>query len=201
MPKTRVVKELDQIQAVVGRYLKPLGFKVKGRTFNRPTIDGLVQVINFQKDRYGDRFAVNVGVYIPEVAKHMDNEAVGTWVQEYHCNVRARLGPTGIDGNDMWWVVRDPETVGSQLSARMENQCVPYLDQHSTRDMILIALEHRVVEGGAFGAPRLISAIIHNGKVEKQRARELLEEQLQLSQTRAHEDYVRELAAELGVTL
>ena len=201
MPKTRVAKELDQIQAVVGRCLKPLGFKVKGRTFNRPTIDGLVQVINFQKDRYGDRFAVNFGVYIPEVAEHMDNEAVGAWVQEYHCNVRARLGPTGIDGNDMWWVVRDPEAIGSKLRTRIENDCVPYLDRYATRDLILSALEHRLDEVGAFGAPRLIGAIIHNGKGENERTRELLEEQLQFSKTRAHEDYVRDLAAELGVTL
>ncbi len=74
-------KQLDIVQKEVVRFLKPLGFKNKGRTFNRETEQGVWQVINFQsgqfplgdkyvvpglrEDMYG-KFTVNLGVFVQE---------------------------------------------------------------------------------------------------------------------------------------
>jgi hypothetical protein len=36
-------------------------------------------------------FTVNLGVYIPEVARHHDGGEAKVWVQDYHCSIRAPL--------------------------------------------------------------------------------------------------------------
>ena len=73
---------LDRIQKEIFNYLKPLGFKKKGRTFNRQTEDGIYQVINIQSGRYefGDKyvipgfrenyygkFTINLGVMVTDI--------------------------------------------------------------------------------------------------------------------------------------
>lgn len=42
------VKALDDIQKALTGFLIPLGFKKKGRTYNRQVGDGLVQVVDLQ---------------------------------------------------------------------------------------------------------------------------------------------------------
>ncbi len=52
MPKSLVVAALDSIQKELTAFLKPLGFRKKGRTYNRCVHDGLVQAINLQMGQY-----------------------------------------------------------------------------------------------------------------------------------------------------
>ena len=81
MPKSRYVLALDEIQRAMTAFLKPLGFRKSGRTYNRTVEDGLVHVVGFQmgeypiggyiipglrKNFYG-RFTVNLGVVLPAV--------------------------------------------------------------------------------------------------------------------------------------
>ena len=74
--------QLNEIEKSVYSFLKPQGFKKKGRTFNRQTEKGLYQVINFQSGQfpiggnyvipgihesfYGT-FTINLGVCIEEI--------------------------------------------------------------------------------------------------------------------------------------
>ena len=44
--KIELKTHLDSIQKEIFLFLKPLGFKKKGRTFNRQTENGIYQVIN-----------------------------------------------------------------------------------------------------------------------------------------------------------
>jgi len=48
MGKSTYASALDDIQAALRPFLKGCGFKVRGRTFNRPTEDGLTQVVSLQ---------------------------------------------------------------------------------------------------------------------------------------------------------
>jgi hypothetical protein len=48
MAASPYVKALDDIQKALTGFLKSLGFKKKGRTYNRHVGDGLVQVVNLQ---------------------------------------------------------------------------------------------------------------------------------------------------------
>jgi hypothetical protein len=81
MTASTYVKALDDIQKALTGFLKPLGFKRKGRTYNRQVSDGLVQAVNLQMGQFpiGDyvipglreshygRFTVNLGVALPAV--------------------------------------------------------------------------------------------------------------------------------------
>jgi Domain of unknown function (DUF4304) len=106
MSKSEVVFEVDAIQSSIRNSLKEFGFKVRGRTFNRQTPDGLTQVINFQmgqseppssvfipglKENFYGLFTVNIGVYVPEVAEFHGGCLAKSWVQEYNCCIRDRL--------------------------------------------------------------------------------------------------------------
>lgn len=80
MAHSSYVESMNRLQRDVGADLKKLGFKVRGRTYNRITDDGLTQVVNFQlgpsdppgttyiaglrENLYGF-FTVNLGVYVP----------------------------------------------------------------------------------------------------------------------------------------
>jgi hypothetical protein len=80
--KVELKTHLDNIQNEISLFLKPLGFKKKGRTFNSLTAYGIYQVINIQSGRYefGDKyvnqgfrenfyrkFTVNLGIMAKEI--------------------------------------------------------------------------------------------------------------------------------------
>jgi len=48
MSKSDLAKVLDKIEAEIYGLLKEKGFKKNGRTFNRKTDDGLIQVLHIQ---------------------------------------------------------------------------------------------------------------------------------------------------------
>ena len=84
MPKSDFAVTLDSIQEQLTPLLKNRRFRVRGRTFNRITTDGLTQVLNVQmgsfdppgttyhpglrENLYG-WFTINLGIYVPEVAR------------------------------------------------------------------------------------------------------------------------------------
>src|SRR6476646_185094 len=118
MPASEFVKALDGIQRALRPSLKEHGFKVRGRTFNRITDDGLTQVVNLQmgpsdppgttyipglRENMHGLFTVNLGVYIPEVAELHGGGPAKSWVQEHYCSIRNRLGPASGSPADVWW--------------------------------------------------------------------------------------------------
>ena len=79
--RSEPARNLDAILLDLKPFLKEREFRVRARAFNRTTIDGLTQVVQFQMgsfqppgtqeipglrpNLYG-RFTVNLGVYVPE---------------------------------------------------------------------------------------------------------------------------------------
>lgn len=104
--KVELKAHLDGIQKEIHSYLKPLGFKKKGRTFNRQTEEGIYQVINIQSGRYefGDKnvipgfrenhygkFTINLGVMIKEIYDLESHNKPKDVYYEYNCQIRTRL--------------------------------------------------------------------------------------------------------------
>lgn len=155
--------------------LKAAGFRVSGRTFNRITPDGLTQVIGFQmgsfdppgttyipglrENLYG-RFTVNLGVYVPEVAKHHGGGEAGKVVQDYHCCVRARLGEVGPENADLWWLLSPTDALRQEMCDRLAHHGLRFLARFESRDAIL--REWDAVESNQFAGnpPRIVKAII-----------------------------------------
>ena len=107
MTKSTFAVAVDKVQATLKPGLAAAGFRARGRTFNRQTSEGLTQVIigiqmgasdppgttyipGLRENLHG-KFAVNLGVYVPEVAL-FSGSPFKAWIQEYDCCARARLG-------------------------------------------------------------------------------------------------------------
>lgn len=214
MPRSKYAEAVDEIQSALRPALKVEGFKVRGRTFNRVTEDGLTQVINiqmgasgppgttcipfFRNDLHG-HFTVNLGVYVPEVARHHGGGEVKSWVREYDCCVRARLGEASGEKQDIWWHARAVDGVIEDVRHRIEQKGLPFLDRYSTREKILAQWKDRSENMFASASPRIVVAIILGEHGRKDEARELLAQQVLETRNPGHPDYVRRLASKLSV--
>ncbi len=203
---------LDNIQREIFTSLKPLGFKKKGRTFNRITENGIVQVINFQtgqfplgenyvvpglrENLYG-KFTVNLGVCVEDLFVLMFPYLPKNFYQDYECDFRQRLSIL-TKGNDYWWplIVNDNE-VCDEISKGINTEGLAWLDLFSTRNNIRLNWQKN-------GAPR---AKFDFGVIMLKNERELGEKiireyikELGPSKT-GHKSYVIDLARELGVNI
>jgi hypothetical protein len=157
MAKSAYVAALDQIQLAMTGLLKPLGFKKSGRTYNRLAEDGLVHVVGFQMGEYPigqyvipgiresfyGRFTVNLGVMLPAVRDMEYTSTSKTFIQEYHCEIRSRLGALGFEGEDVWWDLdyRIAET-GAKIVDAVRQTGIPFLDRFPDYRSVLAALEN-----------------------------------------------------------
>lgn len=214
MTKTEHARSVDQLQSDLRPLLKVRGYKVRGRTFNRVTEDGLTQVISIQMGRSdppgttyipGLRenlhgwFTINLGVCVPEVSRHHGGGAPKGWVQEYHCCIRSRLGQASGEKRDLWWRASLHDAALLDIQRRLEVGGLPFLERHSTRDKILSELRDHSESWGTGGPPRIVMAIILTARGERERARQLLSLQARETRNPRHPEYVRDLAAKLAV--
>jgi hypothetical protein len=214
MGKSAFVFAVDGIQKALRVFLKTYGFKNRGRTFNRVTEDGLTQVINIQmgasdppgttyfpglRENMHGLFTINLGVYVPEVARYFGGGEAKSWVQEYKCCVRARLGEVSGAQSDVWWHARFDDAVIADIRSRLEQYGLSFLDSYSTRDMILTEWHDRSENLGDSHPPRIVMAIILAERGQKERARALLARQVLETRNPGHANYVRSLASKLSV--
>jgi hypothetical protein len=213
MPKSDLAKEMDEIQARLRALLKDHSYRVRARTFNRSTPDGLVQVVGFQMgsfdppgityipglrhNLYG-KFTVNFGVYVPEVAIYHGGGKERSFIHDYDCCIRARLGTTDPERKDFWWVVRADDQVVSDVRARLIREAFPFLERFNSRDRILHELKD--LTENVFGSPpRIVSAIILAARGDTNEARTLLQAQTRETRNPGHPKHVRALAQRLGL--
>ena len=208
MPQSRFAHSLDLVQTQFTGLLRPLGFRKAGRTYNRPSSEGLVQVISLQIWRPDpvppglassqtqgshDKFTVNLGVWIPEVADHHLVPPRTKTIQEYDCQVRARLGQFVDTPTDLWWPLNEswPDAAAAALTL-LESKGLPWLETFATRDGIVTGWS-RATDA------RIVIAIIEAKRGQAQRARQLLAEQIASTRNTAHHQYVRTVAHQLGI--
>src|SRR5579863_6346089 len=214
MAKSKPAEVMDELQSQLQPFLEECGFRMRSRTCNRTTADGLTHVINFQmgrfdppgtsyipwfrKNLYG-KFTVNVGVYVPEVASQKYGGSPRSSIQEPDCCVRQRLGALGPERSDLWWSVRSEKKTVADLRLRLERDAFPWFRRLETRDSLLHELEKVDETWGSGGAPRIICAILlaHRGQTEK--ARENLIIQVRKRSDPKHTEYVQALADHLGL--
>lgn len=214
MKKSTFAITMDGIQSSLQLLLRKRGFKTRGRTFNRVSDDGITHVVNFQmgasdppgtvhipglrENLYG-MFAVNLGIYVPEVARFHGGGEAKAWIQEYHCCVRARLGSLMGGDREIWWHLRTDEKVITDVQQNLESVGLPFLERYGTRDKILAEWNSPSVNSAFGGPPRIVSAIILAERGRFNEARDML--QLQVLETRnlGHPAYVKKLAERLGL--
>jgi hypothetical protein len=215
MPKSAFANAVDQIQGAVRPMLKERGFRVRGRSFNRITEDGLTQVVHIWMGpsdppgttyvpgltaNYHGLFTVNLGVYVPEVDKYHIGGDTRSWVQDTQCCIRAGLREAAGEDRTSWWHARAEPAVIEDVCRLLESAGFPFLERFSTRDRILAEWADRSEnQYAASRPPRIVMAIILAVRGEKERARALLALQVRETLNPGHPDSVRKLAQRLGI--
>jgi len=159
---------------------------------------GTTYIPGLRENLYG-LFTVNLGVYVPEVARHHMGGEAKSWVHEYHCCVRSRLAEAAGKAKDIWWRAQPEEAVIEDVRCLLEEAGIPFLDRFSTRDKILAEWWGRSENMGTSSPPRIVMAIILSERNLRDQARALLAQQVLETRNPGHPDYVRRLAKELGV--
>jgi hypothetical protein len=215
MPKSPYYLAVDQIQKDVQPYLRQEGFKRRGRSFNRTTTDGLVQVIQFVMGpsdppgttyvsgltmNYHGLFWVELGVYIPEVARlHMRCETK-SWVTASRCSIR--IGLVNVAGYEkvIGWRAEHEDVIVDDVFVCLKDHGLPFMDRFESREKILAELHDKAEHLPEVNSPRIVSAIIHLERRNREAAFELLKAQALDSaiSNPHHSTYVLELASRLG---
>lgn len=142
---------LDLVQKPITELLRSIGFKKKGRTYNRIVEDGLIQVVNFQmgefpignyvipriRESYYGKYTVNLGAFIPCVAKREVWYKEKLFRPEYECQIRERLTILAY-GKDSWWSLdTPPQATGETVAKLMSKFGIPFLDRYGSYASIL----------------------------------------------------------------
>jgi hypothetical protein len=202
--------------------LKERGYRKRGKAFNRAVDAGLVHVVAFQMgafnppgtqeiprlrpNLYGS-FTINLGIYLHEIAS-LDHRATGSdlpsFVNDYNCQIRTRIGNLFPDPADTWWWLDKPsDLVCAAVTSAMLDYGFPWLAQHATREEILQRLEGSpdpANYAGFMSPPRLTAMRIRLARGEHERARQdFLEHLISYARTRrnpGHLDVLARLARE-----
>ena len=142
-PARSTTEIVDLIQKELHDYLKPLGFRKFGRTFNRVVDGDMVQVIHLQNGCAAKGVTgilwVNLGIRVPECFEHnfSGTEKPKKYYHEYECDIRVRLGEL-VDRRDSHYdLKRKPEKIAKDIIQRLAVHVMPKFDSLSSRDTIL----------------------------------------------------------------
>jgi Domain of unknown function (DUF4304) len=203
-------KAVDEIQAGLKPFFKQHGFRVRGRTFNRKTSDGLTQIVGIQmgrfdppgtvhipdmrEDMYG-QFTVELEVFVPEL--HWDPKPM-VWVHFGYGHLSARLGQLCGEEEDLWWKAQPGEAVLTDLLLRLNSAGLPYLERFDTRDKWIASWTGKPAKiWGSEPRPQQVAILLaHRG--ERERSREILRAEYLESNDQQRKDLL-ELVAELGL--
>lgn len=205
---------MDELQGRLNPLLRQFGFRRHGRTYNRVTSDGLTQVVGFQmgafdppgttyfpglrENLYG-RFTVNLGVYVPEVAREHGGGPAKAVVHDYNCCVRARLGQ--VTGRDLWWGISAAGSLLAEMHERLQEEAFPFFRAFESREQIV--REFRMDPDSVLSpTPRIVCAIILFFRGDRDEAHHLLMQQVRDAVDHPnHSLYVIGLARRLGLDL
>lgn len=164
MAKTPAQAAVDTLLEGLASLMKERGFRKDARTFRRTTEEGVVHVINFQMSAYGTavegRFAVNLGVFIPEVHAHFHPDAATKKVHVVDCVISERLAMLDGANLDVWWNTSSSVASLEDVSKRLRAHGFPYLDSFASRSQIIQAIRDSDYELASMLHPRIVAAIM-----------------------------------------
>lgn len=149
------------------------------------------------RDDLGGFCAVNIGVYVPGGDPASTAEPPG-WIQEYHCMVRVRLARLEEQAADFEVIDPDPAAV-DRLWDRLARAALPLLERLGDEDSVVAYLRDEP-SPLTISPARICLATLLLRRGDRDGAREQLSLQVrERADHPGHQDYVRELANELGL--
>lgn len=202
-------EKLDRIQEDISHNLKPLGFRKRGRTFNRRTDKRIVQVINFQmgqfpignqeipglRESFYGKFTINLGILIEDLFILNAPGELKSFYQEYDCQIRKRLSHL-LFYEDKWWTLSE-EIDTELLFKQIEGTALNWLYQFSTLDAFFEnwSKAEEITAKLNYGIMKL--------KIDREEGSRIVRDYInELGDLNTgHKQYVINLATELGVNL
>ena len=210
MEKSEFVHQLDAIQDAANLVLRPLGFRKRGRSHNRITPQGLVQVVNFQMGEYpignyvipGIRessygtFVVNLGVLLPCIYRLYKFPMPKT-VRDGHCSIRSRLHHE--NGNEWFSFTNDTVATPANIVGLLRQEGIPFLFQfESYNDVISYFSTHGALPDQNRGRSCLEAAVVSRELGDIDASNRLFEQAHHDSNHKDFQSYVVEVAARFG---
>lgn len=200
--KEELKTNLDILQNEIFQFLKPLGFKKKGRTFNRQTEDGIYQVINIQSGQYYSilygSFTINLGIMVKEIYELEISNTPKDFYLEYECQIRERLSNL-TNQKDFWWPISDKiENTAKEINEGLNSTGIEWLNALETREKIV---NNWLKMARNTGRPELVVALTAL-TLERENGSKLINDYYKkIKSNKPHKDYVKKLAEKLGVKL
>lgn len=95
---------------------------------------GTTYIPGLRENLYG-LFSVNLGVYVPEVARYHGGGEAKSVVRDGNCCIRTRLGHAR--NKEHWWKISADETLIIELLERLRNEAFPLFQRFESREQIL----------------------------------------------------------------
>lgn len=161
--------------------LKVAGFRRKDRAWNRP-VGSLIHVIDLQTSRWNNpkqgSFTLNLGVFVPSVHVACHGTPVPSFIREFDCTVRERIGYLVADRpyaerTDIWWEVdsgTDANLLGREVLQAITTWGFPFMDRinsvEAVRDFLLEELRRK--KGKDFITELYLAVVYSNlGNIEE----------------------------------
>lgn len=210
---------LDAVRDQLSRYLKPQGFRSRGRVFNRSTEPGVVQVISLQMggtkavsrlapEEFGQgargTFTVNLGLYVDEVRDALAQQPRPRWITAAHCALCTRIGQLADPPRDIWWKLEgtEPGELAGDVVRLLDAHGLALLEACATREGILAELASQRAENGLNGQLRVTYAILLAAAGRLRDAREQLRAEIDAAEgSPVYQETLRELALRLHLPL
>src|SRR6185436_8707179 len=127
----------------ISAYLKSVGFEGRRLNFNRHPGGRLIHAVYLQKDRRGEQFTAEVGVYSIDFHDVEEGDSRAEYegprfVEVAACDIRQRLGSLGPGKRDQWWPLEgNPGGVATEVIGLLEHHGIPFLDRFVTGDALI----------------------------------------------------------------
>jgi hypothetical protein len=209
---TAMQEAMSRIVRAFAPMFKAAGFRKRRHSFNREAEDGIVHVVSFQMGPYDPpgtveipglrenlygRFAVNLGVFVPEM---QDEPAPRrAWINEYDCHLRRRLGELIPGEGEVWWSITEEDAATEDVKGALEAHGLPWLSGLSSRQSILDS--YYLFGADVLGLPpraRIDIARLHLATGDEEAADRELRLHWQDSLQPSHREYFQGILRQLG---
>jgi Domain of unknown function (DUF4304) len=201
----------DEFQAALRLILKPLGFRVRGRNFNRQTPDGLTQVIGVGLHRgdYGVPFnpsmcsailRIEFGAFVPEVLL-LQEDRILNWVQAANCDLRWGLDTAMNKPGSQWWLADRKTKFLEQVIEQMEHIALPMLERFDSRSKILSDWPELSAYSSICTPVHVVRSLILLNGGDVVAARDVMSAAIVTARVEhpGHAQYLAKLSAKLGI--
>ena len=204
---------LDEVEKKLFATLKPIGFKKKGRTFNRETEKDIFRVINFQSGQYPigqnyevpglrenlyGKFTINLGVCVDSLYKFQSPTVNKTFYKEYECQIRTRLCNL-TKGQDYWWTINNNvDDIAKELNEGLATAGLDWFAGVDTKEKIIKNFGNAPYTS----TPRAkLDVALLFWFDDKEKGSALFNEYFHSipKSKNGHKEYVEELAKEIGI--